>query len=148
MTSIAWWILIIIGVVLATSEMLMTAFVLMWFGLGFVLSGILSYFMPSMNWGIQCLIAVVIGGITLYFGRRYCVQSDNEQNPELYTFEGGLGELVIRQDGSQTLVSVRCRGTYWSVANPELLQQHPELISGSHVEVTRIIENKAVIKML
>lgn len=148
MTSIAWWILIIIGVVLATSEMLMTAFVLMWFGLGFVLSGILSYFMPSMNWGIQCLIAVVIGGITLYFGRRYCVQSDNEQNPELYTFEGGLGELVIRQDGCQTLVSVRCRGTYWSVANPELLQQHPELISGSNVEVTRIIENKAVIKML
>ncbi|MFM2479434.1 NfeD family protein [Celerinatantimonas sp. MCCC 1A17872] len=148
MISIDWWILVVLGVVLITSELLVTAFVLMWFGFGFVLSGMVSYFAPSLNWGIQVLIAAVVGGVSLYIGRRFCVQSDNEVNPQIYTFEGGLGELVIRDDNGHQLVSVRCRGTYWSVANPQILQQHPGLVHGSGVSVEKIIDNKAVIKPL
>lgn len=148
MISIDWWILVVFGVILVTSELLVTAFVLMWFGFGFVISGVVSYFTPSLNWGIQVLIAAVIGGISLYFGRRYCVPSDNEVNPQIYTFEGGLGELVIREDHGHRLVSVRCRGTYWSVANPQILNEHPDLVHGSGVSVEKIIDNKAVIKPL
>ncbi|MFM2480855.1 NfeD family protein [Celerinatantimonas sp. YJH-8] len=148
MTSVAWWILIVIGVLLVTSELLMAAFVMMWFGFGFVVAGIVTYCIPSINWGIQILIAALVGGMTLYLGRRYCIQPDNEENPDIYTFEGGLGELVIREASSHPLISVRCRGTYWSVANPEILQQYPQLKHGSQVQVTQIIDNKAVIAVL
>lgn len=148
MISMTWWLLVVIGVLLVISEVLITAFVLMWFGFGFIIAGIVTYIEPSMNWGIQVLISAVIGAISLFIGRRYCVQTNNEVNPELYTFEGGLGELMIREESGKRVVSVQCRGTYWSVANPQFLEQHPELKDGAGVIVEKIIDNKAVIKQI
>lgn len=148
MANIAWWVLIVIGVLLITSELLVSIFVLIWFGLGFIVSGIISYFFPSLSWGTQVLVAAFIGAVTLFWGRKYCIKTDNDTDPNLATFDGGVGELVIRQEQERTSISVQCRGTYWTVANPQILQKHPELTNGAGVMVEKIIDNKAVISPL
>ncbi|CAG8998832.1 MAG: hypothetical protein CENE_00792 [Candidatus Celerinatantimonas neptuna] len=145
MSSMTWWGLVVIGVLLMTSEMLVTAFVLLWFGIGFIVSGLITFMYPQMNLGIQLLLAAFIGFITLILGRRYCIQTKNATETNLYTFDGGSGYLVIRENEGRKLISVSCRGTYWSIANPELLDDHPEWVDGVAVKVEKIIDNKAVI---
>lgn len=144
-TSLTWWGLVVIGVLLMTSELLITAFILLWFGIGFILSGAITWMYPQMNIGIQLLLAASIGFITLILGRRYCIQSKNAIETDLYTFDGGIGYLVIRENDGRKLISVSCRGTYWSIANPQLLDQHPEWADGVAVQVDQIIDNRAMI---
>ncbi|MFM2485156.1 NfeD family protein [Celerinatantimonas yamalensis] len=148
MTSLGWWLLVVIGVLLMISEVLITAFVFLWFGIGFVVAGIVTYFIPSLNWGVQLLIAALVGCITLFIGRRYCTQSDNAEKVTLYTFDGGVGQLVIRDDHGTSMVSVLCHGTYWSVANPQVMVEFPQLVNGSSVRVKQVIDNKVEIEPL
>lgn len=139
--SLEWWLLVAIGVLLITAEIFIGAFVVLWFGIGAVLVGLLTLFVPELHAGLQILFAVQAGVVLLYFFRDHCVAKDNGEKESLYTFTGGPGVLRAGDDGH---LSVSARGTYWAIANIEVIPEAKRL-DGTNVEIDRFENNRAVL---
>ncbi len=142
--TIAWWALIVAGVLLITAEIFIASFVLVWFGLGAVLAGMLSWLITDMNIGIQVLLAAISGAVFMYFFRDKCVAKNNATKDELYTFTGGPG--VLKVVAGQP-ISVFARGTYWNILNIDVIPE-ADRIDGKSVMVTRMVDNHAELDRL
>jgi len=103
----AAWIFLGIGVLLIAIEAMVLSYFLMFFGAGFLLVGILIFFVEiSLLW--QLLLAFVISILLLLILRRpiknYFNKSDNSLNPEFLN-ETGIGEV---KEGM-----IYFKGTFW-----------------------------------
>jgi len=139
--SIPWWGLVALGALLVAAEIFVMAFIVMWFGIGTILTGLLTLFIPDMNLGLQILLAGLLSDVLMYLLRDRFVSKDNGEAEPLHTFSAGKGVLVISREGA---VSVNCNGTYWRIANLEELQGH-QLESGLQVSVSRFENNAAYV---
>lgn len=139
--TFAWWIWVAAGVLLVTSEVFIGSFIILWFGIGAVFSGVLTLLVSDLHVGLQLLFAVLSGGVLMFLFRDRCVAKNNAQDEDLYTFSGGPGTLRVDSDGN---IGVSSRGTYWTIANVESIPER-ERIDGKPVTVVRITNNQAVL---
>lgn len=139
--TFAWWIWVAVGVLLVTAEVFIGSFIILWFGLGAVLAGVLTLLVPDLHVGVQLLIAALSGGVLMFLFRDRCVAKNNAEDEDLYTFSGGPGTLKVSDDGQ---IGVSSRGTYWTVANIESIPEG-ERTDGKPVRVERIENNQAVL---
>lgn len=103
----AWWIWISAGVLLVTAEAFLGSFVILWFGFGAVLSGLLTLLMPELHLGVQLLIAVLSGAVLMFLFRDRWVARGNAETDTLYTFSGRAGRAESQCFGRNARVGPR-----------------------------------------
>lgn len=140
--TMTWWLLLTLGVVLMTLEIAFGGFILVWFGLGAVAAGLITFLVPGLNLGIQLLLSVLMGAVLLYLFRERFAGSGGEEASRMHTFEANEGQLVLDPTG-HAQAQVFCNGTHWHIANPEALPT--TLKSGDWVKVSGFHNNKAYI---
>ncbi|MDY7219113.1 hypothetical protein TOI97_05965 [Denitrificimonas sp. JX-1] len=139
--SLIWWVLVSLGIGLIIAELFVGTFVILWFGIGAILVGGLTFFVTDLNIGLQALLAVVSGGALMFALRRRYTTTRNAEPELMYTFSATEGRLHISQQGT---VSVFANGTFWSIQNIDSIK--PEAcIEGATVSILEFRNNQAVI---
>lgn len=139
--SIIWWVLVTLGIILVIAELFIGAFVVLWFGIGAILAGFLTLFIPNINIGIQLLLSVLVGGVLMLTLRKRYTTSGNAQPEAMHTFSASQGRLHISNSGA---VSVFANGTFWSIQNLHKIQPE-ELIAGNMVSIAEFKNNQAIL---
>ena len=132
------YILLAIGVALIALEAVIASFVLIWFGIGFVLTALLSYFL-AFNDGIwQIATASIISLILLLMLRKKTLESFLKSKRNIsdnFFDEKGIGE--IRES------KVFYKATYWDIDSK---LDEKEFVDGEKVVVLKTHKNKATIE--
>lgn len=131
------WILISFGIVLIALEMITTAFVLIFFGLAFIIIGIVSFFI-YMPGEVQILGAMVIGGALTFFLRRIILPLMRTDNLTLETLE--VGEMGILSEYNGEL-RVNYKGTTWAIQ----IEDNNTFSKGDKVIVKELKNNVAIV---
>ncbi|HZJ91629.1 MAG TPA: hypothetical protein VFD09_00915 [Thiopseudomonas sp.] len=139
--SIIWWVLVTLGIILVIAELFIGAFVVLWFGIGAILAGFLTLFIPNINIGIQLLLSVLVGGVLMLTLRKRYTTSGNAQPEAMHTFSASQGRLHISNSGA---VSVFANGTFWSIQNLHNIEPE-ELIAGNMVSIAEFKNNQAIL---
>jgi membrane protein implicated in regulation of membrane protease activity len=104
------YILLGIGVVLIALEAVVTSFILIWFGIGFVLTAFISYAYPFNDGLWQLAIASFISILLLLLLRKRTFKkflSSDEKITDNFLNEKGIGEIKNEK--------VFYKGTYWEI---------------------------------
>ena len=134
MFSLGAFILITIGILLVVADLFMGTVALLWFGIGFVIVGIVEFFYP-INYILYELLASfsVSGILMLAFNKEvknWIAKSDYVVKDDFLN-ESGIGEI---QDGM-----VNFKGTYWEYYS-ESGKKYDE---GTKVKVNKTKDNIA-----
>ncbi len=116
------WHWLAIGLVLIASEALIPGFILMWFGIGAVATGIALWLSPEMYWHWQLIIFAVVSVAALLLWRiRLQKHPTLTEQPGLNARSGHyLGREFISPDGiSNGIGRVVIGDTSWRVAGPD-----------------------------
>lgn len=140
--TITWWALVSIGVALVIAEVFIGAFIVMWFGFGAIVTGLLTLAVPDMNVGVQALISTLIGSVLMYFFRDRYVAQGNAEQETLHTFTATTGQISVNGSGR---ISVFANGTFWGVANPDDIPEEKR-IKGSTVTIAEFRNNMAFVE--
>jgi membrane protein implicated in regulation of membrane protease activity len=132
------YILLGIGVVLIAFEAVVTSFILIWFGIGFILTAFISYLYPFNDGMWQLAIASFISILLLLLLRKRTFKkflSSDEKITDNFLNEKGIGEIKNKK--------VFYKGTYWEIDGniDESL-----FIEGEKVVVTKTFKNFASIE--
>jgi len=132
------YILIGIGVVLIGLEAIISSFIIIWFGLGFLIAGFISfgYDFSDGLWqlGIVALISLSFIGLLRKKALEKFLKSDEEISDN-FLDEKGTGEIKNSK--------VFYKGTYWEI---EFQSNEFELQEGQKVEVLKTHKNSAIIE--
>lgn len=132
-----WW-LISLGLVLIGLEIFLGLFILLWFGIGLVVVGLLGFFVDFGYGEIQLIFSTAIGMVLLFALRRKVITAKNAQVEQLATYQTG-DSGVLSLVNNQWMIFYH--GTHWLVANPT-----DSLQSGQRVKVSEIKNNQAWIE--
>lgn len=139
----SWWLLVTLGIALVIAEVFIGAFIVLWFGFGAVIAGLLTLLIPDLNAGIQLLLAALIGAVLLYFFRDRCIAGENASQEALHTFSRTTGELHVTETG---VLTVFANGTFWQIGNPDDIDpQHRT--PGTVLEIREFRNNKAYVSI-
>jgi len=132
------YILLAIGVVLIALEAVIVSFVLIWFGIGFVLTALLSYFLPFHDGIWQIATASIISLILLLMLRKKALESFLKSKKDIsdnFFDEKGIGEIRNSK--------VFYKATYWDIDSK---LDEKEFVDGEKVMVLKTHKNKATIE--
>lgn len=132
------WVLVSAGLILIGIEIFIGLYILLWFGIGLVLVGLLSFFVDFGHGEIQLIFAFAIGSVLLFALRQKLISPHNAQTEPLSTYEPGETGLLSQHNGQWM---VFYHGTHWLVANPS-----DNLTVGQKIKVTQIKSNQAWIE--
>ena len=131
------YILLGIGVILIAFEAIITSFILIWFGIGFIITALISYFYPFSDGVWQLAIASFISVLLLVLLRKKAfekfLQSD-EKISDNFLDEKGFGEIKNQK--------VYYKGTYWQIDGSI---DESKFNEGEKVIVTKTHKNSATI---
>lgn len=131
------YILLGIGVVLIGLEALISSFILIWFGLGFVITALISMVFPFSDGVWQLATASIISLIFIVLLRKKALEkflSSEENITDNFLHEGGIGEIKNSK--------VFFKGTYWEI-DSEI--NNNDFEEGEKVEVLETYRNSAKI---
>jgi len=139
--TLSAWTLIALGVILMSLELFMTVFIMLFFGLAFVVVGLAS-FVWNMSGDMQILAGLILGALFLFLLRKAFLKSMNQaEEVKLETFEeGDMGKIVEFNNEFR----VDYKGTTWTIKN-----KHEVILeSGQMVKVVSIENNQASVETL
>lgn len=131
------YILLGIGVVLIAFEAIITSFILIWFGIGFILTGLISYVYNFEDGIWQLALASIISFLLLALLRKKTFKKflkPEESITDDFFNEKGFGEIKNQK--------VFYKGTYWEIDGSI---DESEFIDGEKVIVTKTHKNSATI---
>ena len=132
---LAFWHWLVFGVLLMALEVFVPAMLVMWFGLGAIVTGLLLWFIPDMGLSWQLLIFAVVSGVSVLGWRKSRFREENissdspDLNNRLHSHIGKeyvLTEAIINGRGT-----MRVGDTAWRVTGEDLP-------SGTRVRVTGV----------
>ncbi len=132
-------ILIAIGIVLIALEILTFTFILLWFGIAFVIVGLLSYLIPFSD-GIYQVGMLSIISILLLFTLRtksleIFMKAKNKDHNDDFLNQSGIG--IIR-DGK-----VYFKATYWNIVSNDKFEENENVTvistEGSNANIKKLI---------
>ena len=132
---LAFWHWLVFGVLLMALEVFVPAMLVMWFGFGAIVTGLLLWFIPDMGLSWQLLIFAVVSGISVLGWRKSRFREENissdspDLNNRLHSHIGKeyvLTEAIINGRGT-----MRVGDTAWRVTGEDLP-------SGTRVRVTGV----------
>ena len=131
------YVLLGIGVVLIAFEAIITSFILIWFGIGFILTGLISYVYPFEDGVWQLAVASIISFLLLALLRKKTFAKflkPDEAINDNFLNEKGFGEIKNQK--------VFYKGTYWEIDGSIDESSFKE---GEKVIVTKTYKNSAII---
>ena len=132
---LAFWYWLVFGVLLMALEVFVPAMLVMWFGFGAIVTGLLLWLIPDMGLSWQLLIFAVVSGISVLGWRKSRFREENissdspDLNNRLHSHIGKeyvLTEAIINGRGT-----MRVGDTAWRVTGEDLP-------SGTRVRVTGV----------
>jgi len=132
---LAFWHWLVFGVLLMALEVLVPAMLLMWFGFGAIVTGLLLLLIPDMGLSWQLLIFAVVSGSSVLGWRKSRFREENissdspDLNNRLHSHMGKeyvLTDAIINGRGT-----MRVGDTAWRVTGADLP-------SGTRVRVTGV----------
>ena len=127
-----------IGVVLIALEAVVISFILIWFGLGFILTAFISMGHDYSDGAWQLGTVAIISLIFIFMLRKKVLEKfldSKEKITDNFLEEGGIGEIKNTK--------VFFKGTYWEI-DPE--SEEFELEEGQKVVVIKTHKNSAIIQ--
>ena len=134
--TILWWHWLVFGLILALAEMATAGgFYLLFFGIGAVVVGALSFFDGAGSISMQILLFSVlsVASLLIFRSRLLKVMQREPQAPPIDTLVGEVGAAVDSLDPG-TVGRVELRGTVWSARNVGAAM----LAAGSRCRVIRV----------
>lgn len=132
------YILLGIGVVLIGLEAIVASFILIWFGLGFILTAFISMFYDFSDGLWQLGIVAIISLLFILLLRKKVLEkflSSKEDITDNFLEEGGYGEIKNEK--------VFFKGTYWEI---DASQDSSSFKEGEKVIVKKTFKNSATIE--
>lgn len=132
------WIMLTIGVVLLALELLSGAFVVLFFGIAFVVIGFSGF---ALNWQAgeyQVLAAAVLGGVMTYTLRGYLMKGMPKDDLPLETMQVGEVGTIVDHGGEQRLLY---KGTTWAFKNTG----EQAVMTGDEVTIVELKNNVAFV---
>ena len=132
------YILLAIGVALITFEAVIVSFVLVWFGVGFVLTALISYIYIFGDGIWQIATASLISLILLLLLRKKVLESFLKSKKDIsdnFLDEKGIGEIKNSK--------VFYKATYWDIDSKI---DEKEFVEGEKVVVLKTHKNHATIE--
>ena len=132
------YILLAIGVALITFEAVIVSFVLVWFGVGFVLTALISYIYIFGDGIWQIATASLISLILLLLLRKKVLESFLKSKKDIsddFLNEKGIGEIKNSK--------VFYKATYWDIDSKI---DEKEFVEGEKVVVLKTHKNQATIE--
>ena len=132
------YILLAIGVALVALEALIASFILIWFGISFIIVAVISYFVVFSGAVWQLATVSLISIILILVLRKKVIEIFLKSKVEVsddYLNEKGIGEIKNSK--------VFYKGTYWDIDSQ---LDEKEFIEGEKVEVLKTFKNKATIE--
>ena len=134
------YILLAIGITLIALETFIGSFIIIWFGLGFIITAGISYFYEFSDgiWEIAT-VSVISLLLILFLRKKFTkifMKSDINVSDDFFN-EKGIGEIKNSK--------VFYKGTYWNI-DPLINQK--EFVEGEKIVVLKILKNNATIKKI
>lgn len=134
------YILLAIGIALIGLEALITSFVIIWFGVGFVATALLSFGIAYEDGIWQLATAALISLVLLFTLRKTVLEAFLKSKGELsdnFLNEEGFGEIKHQK--------VFYKGTYWEIEGPLSSSDFEE---GEKIKVLKTFKNSATVEKL
>ncbi len=133
------WGMLTLGVLLLGAELLSVTFVMLFFGIAFILVGLVGFFVSWPSGEVQLLLAMVLGGILTFALRGFLMQGMAKEDLPLETMQVGETGLIVENDGH---LRVDYKGTTWGFKkNAEF-----DVQDGDEVLVVELKNNVAFIQ--
>ena len=132
------YILLGIGIMLIAFEAIITSFILIWFGLGFMITAFISYVYPFNDGVWQLALASFISLLLLFLLRKKTFEkflTPEDAISDDFLNEKGFGEIKNQK--------VFYKGTYWEIDGNV---DESLFTEGEKVIVTKTFKNSATIK--
>ena len=124
-----------IGIALVTLEALFPAFIIIWFGVGFILSALISLVYPFSDGIYQISLSSILGVLGIMLLRKAIQQNLTKNTPKSTDdFLNVTGVGVISDEGM-----LKYKGTLWKYTSEQSVE------AGEEVNVLNIEENTAII---
>lgn len=135
------WIMLTIGFALLGVELLIGSFIILFFGIAFILVGASGFFLNWPSGEVQLLVSILLGGVLSFALRRVVMSGTDTADLPLETMQAGdIGQIVAH--GSA--LSVMYKGTTWSFRSVD----GETLSEGDEVLVESLKNNVAYVKKL
>jgi hypothetical protein len=136
MKPVNWFIL---GFVLTALEIIVPGFVIFWFGIAGVITGIIALFMPNL--AVQIAIFVVLSGILVFsaqkIARRWTKHSPEKVGSERLHDASGI---VIERISPPAMGMVKVIGESWRA------EAGVPLEVGARIKVKQVVGNHVIVK--
>lgn len=136
-----WWMWLVIGLVLATLEIITLSFFILWFGLGALLVSLLSYVVPELSIASQVLAWAVLSSLmaAIWF------KAFKSRSPDSrWTADDVLGEMGLLTASVAEFQKGRVRFQKPILGNEEwVCISNAEIPSGARVRLVAIEGNTA-----
>lgn len=134
------YILLAIGITLIALETFIGSFIIIWFGLGFIITAGISYFYEFSDgiWEITT-VSIISLLLILFLRKKFIkifIKSDINVSDDFFN-EKGIGEIKNSK--------VFYKGTYWEI---DSLVEEKQFFEGEKVIVLKILKNNATIKKI
>ena len=133
------WIMLTIGVALLGFELLIGTFVILFFGIAFVVIGVVGFFMTWPSGEIQILVAMLLSGLLVFLLRPIMVKGLQKDDLPLETMQTGDIGQVVSHGGELRMMY---KGTTWAFK----VEDQAEVAVGEDVLVEKLHNNVAVIR--
>ncbi len=131
------WVLIGVGIAFIAFEIIVTSFVIIWFGLGLICTGLLTYMITFDDGMWQLALSSLIAIVMMYLLRTKVINNfinSKETIDEDFLNESGIGIILNGK--------VKYKATYWDVEQVDGF----ELVDGMKVYVLSTYNGIAKIK--
>lgn len=132
------YILLAIGVALVAFEAIIASFILIWFGIGFILTAGISYIYPFSDGIWQIATASILSLLLIFLLRKKVLEAFLESRRDIsdnFFDEKGIGEIKNSK--------VLYKATYWDIDSK---LDEKEFVEGEKVIVLKTHKNQATIE--
>lgn len=132
------YILLAIGIALIAFEAIIASFILIWFGVGFVITSAISYIYPFTDGIWQLATASIISLVFLFLLRKKVLEKFLNSKRDIsddFLNEKGIGEIRNSK--------VLYKATYWDI---DSTIDEKEFVDGEKVVVLKTHKNSATIE--
>lgn len=143
--DVQWWMWVVLGFALATLEIFTMSFFVLWFGIGAVLVGLLSWAIPELTLASQLLAWTVVSALLVVFWFKVI----NKRAPDTrWTAEDVIGETGLLTAPVSEFVKGRVRFQKPILGNEEWsCISNSEIPSGERVRIVSIEGNTVRIEI-
>ncbi|MGM0541361.1 MAG: NfeD family protein [Pseudomonadota bacterium] len=133
------WVMLTLGILLLGTELLSATFVMLFFGIAFILVGLVGFFVSWPSGEVQLLLTMVLGGILTFVLRGFFMQGMRKEELPLETMQVGDTGIIVENDGH---LRVDYKGTTWGFKK----RGDFEIKTGDEVLIEELKNNVAFIQ--